>query len=86
MLAQEWALQAPAAGALLQLLHGVGFVSLIKNNLVYNLCFMIQLCCSQQLITIRAGSITFQEEGAMGRGSSGMLPAKGSLAEEMRVH
>lgn len=52
---QEWDLRALSASSLLWLLHDVEFLSFIKNNLVYNLCFMIQLFCSQQLITIKAG-------------------------------
>lgn len=48
-----------------QLLNDVGFIPFVKNNLVYNLCFMIQLFCSHQLIAIKAG----QHQISGGRGN-----------------
>lgn len=53
-LEEEWDRRAADDNPSLRLLHA-RLVSFVINNLVCNLCFMIQLFCSQQPMAIRAG-------------------------------
>lgn len=53
-LEEEWDRRAADDNPSLRLLHA-RVISFVINNLVCNLCFMIQLFCSQQPMAIRAG-------------------------------